>query len=804
MDYETARSNLQSLRNWYEQNTGSRNEATTRLHLIDRLFFECLGWDREGAILEEAHDGQYADYTFYAPRPIMIVEAKKEGIYFEVPAGHSRIESSVLSLSRDNPNLKSALEQVSEYCQARGVPIGVVTNGHQVVAFFATRNDGTPPLEGRTIVFVSLAKMLDHFLDLWQGLSPPGIQERHIFRRLLGEERPDIPTKLSSTVSNYPGTKQRNVFQQDLQIVSDLVLEDLVRSDDVETRFLSECYAQSGALSQYALISKSILEARYSALTDSDQPGPTTTPAVPRAGISEELLAESMSRRPILLIGDVGVGKTTFIRYLMKVAAAPLFENAVGLYIDFGSQATLAPDLRTYVVEDMIAQLLATYQTDVDERNFVHGVYHGDLERFARSIYADLRDSDPDAYRGREVQFLEEKLRRREEHLRRSLEHIVRGRRKQLVIFLDNADQRSEDIQQEVFLVAQELAERWPAAVFVALRPETFYRSMRSGTLSGYHPKAFTISPPRIDEVLRKRLGFGLRLTAGEIPIRGLAAGTMVHLESLDAVIRVFLLTMDWSGQIVELIDNVSGGNVRLALDLVKGFFGSGHVNTHKIVRIFGESGRYYIPLHEFLRAVIFGDATYYDPQRSPVANIFDVSFSDPKEHFIVPILLSVLTTAARVGTGEGFVETNHVYDKLQGLGFTVEQIDSAIVRAHLKKLLETSGRRIPVMGQVMPPALRATTIGAYHVDRLPRLFTYVDAMIIDTPIFETGVRRAIGDVDDVMQRLDRAEIFRGYLDQIWDTLPDGASVFDWPACSAELRGEIPSIRSRAERREEE
>jgi hypothetical protein len=53
----------------------------------------------------------------------------------------------------------------------------------------------------------------------------------------------------------------------------------------------------------------------------------------------------------------------------------------------------------------------------------------------------------------------------------------------------------------------------------VALRPETFYRSLKIGALSGYHPKAFTISPPRIDRVIEKRLRFALRLTSGEIPI---------------------------------------------------------------------------------------------------------------------------------------------------------------------------------------------------------------------------------------------------------------------------------------------
>ena len=66
-DFETGRSNLEALIAWYSTKQGQRNEATTRLQLIDRLFFECLGWAKEETILEESQGQEYADYTFLAP-----------------------------------------------------------------------------------------------------------------------------------------------------------------------------------------------------------------------------------------------------------------------------------------------------------------------------------------------------------------------------------------------------------------------------------------------------------------------------------------------------------------------------------------------------------------------------------------------------------------------------------------------------------------------------------------------------------------------------------------------------------------
>src|SRR5260370_2662430 len=353
-DYETCRGNLEKLVVWYATKASERNEATTRLQLIDEIFFNCLGWDKEDSVLEEPYQGEYADYTFIAPRRVLIVEAKKEGNYFEVPAGKDHLEYSLAALMRDYPNLKAAIEQAAGYCQLRGVPFGVIFNGHQIVAFVATRNDGLPPFQGKALVFPSLDFMLSNFHELWQALSKPAIEQKKLYTRLIGDILPELPPKLSSSIIGYPGVVNRNVFQTNLHIISDFVIEDLALSHDLQPHFLEECYSQSGALSQYALVSKSILQARYAALFSQDTPGPTLVPAVNKEWISPELLADSLSRRPILLIRGVGAGKTTFIRHLIKVDAANVFENAISLYIDFGSQATLSMDLRIFTHGSLI------------------------------------------------------------------------------------------------------------------------------------------------------------------------------------------------------------------------------------------------------------------------------------------------------------------------------------------------------------------------------------------------------------------------------------------------------------------
>ena len=806
MAFEEALQHLRALVSGSVAETSDRNEAMTRLQLIDRLFFDVLGWSRDEDVkVEEPHGRSYADYVFLAPRRAMIVEAKREGRSFTLPAGETELYQPLVTIMRGNEPVSDAIKQVASYCQQRGVPIGVVANGHQLIAFLGARADGQSPLHGRALVLASLEQMESSFRQLWDTLSKKGIEEKRLSHILTSSAPTTVPPKLSAQITHYPGTKGRNSFQTELQIVSELVLEDVTRSRDLEGQFLEECYCPSGALSQYALVSKSILSTRYAALFDDGAPGPATTPAVTKEGIDPGIVADSLSRRPILLLGDVGSGKTMFLRHLIKVEAASLFEDAVTLYIDLGVQSNLADDLKTFVLDEIGEQLRNDYGVDVHERQFVRGVYNLDLERFRKGIYSDIRETDPEAFALKEIEFLSQLIGRRGEHLRRAIEHLSKARRNQIIIFIDNADQQDDQTQEAAFLIAQEMANGWPATVFVALRPETFHRSIKRGALSGYHPKAFTISPPRVDRVVNKRLEFALKITSGAVPVRTAAGGEVgVSLNQLDTVVRVLHHSLGNFPPLVELIDNLSGGNVRQALDLVKNFLGSGHVDTEKIVDKYTRFGKYTVGLHEFLRATIYGDGVHYDPRsRSPIANLWDVSHPDPYEHFLLPLLIAVVGNWTGTGARDGFVEMDRVYERLQGFGFTPDQIDAAVLRAHRHKLLETSARRNPEDVSDTPDSVRATTIGMYHVLRLPRTFGYLDAMVVDTPILEEGVRAQVVDVHSLRDRLDRASTFRDYLDASWSWGDGVVPAFDWPSQSTLLLQDIERVKDILGRMEE-
>lgn len=796
--FEVARDCFLDLLRWYRVNKASRNEATTRLHLVDTIFFRCLGWSRfEDCEVETPHGNEYADYVLKCPMRAVIVEAKREGTYFEIPSGKKSRRYSLRTLTREIPSLRDAIKQVSGYCQERGSSVAVVTNGHQIVAFIGSRDDGKPPSEGRALVFETMQSMADEFGTLWKMLSKPGIQDRHIHTYLLGASLPVRPPKLSEQVYPYPGLKGRNILQADLHNLAVLLIEDVPSSREFEHIFLERCYCRNNALSQHALLSKTFLENRYEAIFHHMHDSPVARPAVTKHGIETTMAAEGMFRRPVLLIGDVGVGKTTFIRRLVTLDAKELFDNAITIYIDFGAQAAFEHDLREFVLDEIERQLYQRHAIDIYEDRIVRGIYNLELKRFRKGIYSKLRKSDPLAFQEKEVHELERLMSKKADHLIKALEHLSKGQRKQVIVFLDNVDQRTDDIQQQVFLLAHNMAASWPAAVFVTLRPETFQRSQRDGSLSAYHTKVFTIAPPRVDRVLEKRLKFGLAVTSGEIPLRILQEVTRKSKENLAIFLNVLLESFATRPELIELLDNISGGNLRMALAFVEQFISSGHIDTRKIISKYSTPSGYLIPLHELIRAIMYGDGEFFDPRTSPITNVFDISTPDCREHFL---LLSVLDCAQREGLHagkHGFVPLDNLVGYAQSLAFTSHSVSWSISRACERQLLETSGRIRPIGHEAEAISLRITSAGAYHLQKLCTMFTYVDAMIIDSPIVDPRIERRIEPhAKSIRDRLDRADLFVDYLDECWAHFGSRAPQLKWPVMSECVRDNIAHVRS--------
>ncbi|MCB0538400.1 MAG: hypothetical protein KDE33_12840 [Bacteroidetes bacterium] len=799
--FESGRKTLETLiQDFKTLNIEKFNEADTRFRFIDEILTECLNWEPKDINNEDVKDGHYADYKLNLFRPVAVWEAKRTGNYFELPVGTSKLIMPLKTICKDNPSIKDALNQVSGYCHERGIKIGVVSNGWQIIAFVANRNDSVPPLDGDGLVIPSLEFFLANYKEVWNCLSKNGFQEDYITNKLIGGAEEQLPPKLSSTITQYPGIKNRNPFQVELEIISDLVLEDVIKEKSIEKEFLKDCYCKSGSLSQYSLLSKQILSTRYSYLFEGNDKKAVLEQIATKKGLSSdlvELFANSLSKRPILLIGDVGVGKSTFIDNLLLVEAPTVFEKAITFKIDLGSKAIISFDLKEAILKIIKQQLLDLYKIDISEDNFVRHAYFIELENFKSGVTVKrLYDVAPIQAVEKEIEFLTNLIKVEAEHLKKSLEYICKNQKKQIIIFIDNCDQRNDIDQETAFLIAQELAADWSTIVFVCLRPETFHRTKKKeGALSGYHPKAFTIAPPRIDDVINRRLSFAQKITRGEIALSKLNNTT--SFSKLDILIQCFIDSLKSNKALFTFFENVSNGNIRKAIELIKKFFGSGHVNTEKILGFIESTGKYTIPVHEILRSVIYGDNEHYNPINSEITNLFDVRANAPKDHFTIPLILGLLQDYSINNRNEGFVSIKEIYAYMQKLGYLPITIDLALNSMYSKELFETSEKGNYLNTDKDELMLRATGTGIYHLSHLINNFTYIDAIIVDVPFFEKESREKITNTFDIKERLERAIVFADYLDIIWDNEKFNNTHFVWKQKSQELRADIERIKSR-------
>jgi hypothetical protein len=302
----------------------------------------------------------------------------------------------------------------------------------------------------------------------------------------------------------------------------------------------------------------------------------------------------------------------------------------------------------------------------------------------------------------------------------------------------------------------------------------------------------FTIAPPSVGTVIHKRLDYCGELVSE--PARRaqiLPSALERQAELLARYLRILRESFDRSQDLLEFVENLAGGNVRAALGYLNTFVGSGHVDTRKILDIEEESGSYTVPLHEFVRAISYGDYRYYDPSSSPIANLFEISRPDVREHFLLPLLLAHVERTGEVGQEEGYVRVEEIMRYAQGLGFLPDQTEFALRHGVQGRLLQPSPRSHDEPAR----RFRITTVGAYTYKKLMGTFVYLDAVVVDTPIVDAEQAERLDDCTDIKDRVARSRVFVGYLDAAWDThFASEDLAFSWPAVKTPLERDYERI----------
>lgn len=765
------------------------NEAQNRFQFVDRLLLECLGWDQPHIEVEARDEGGgKSDYLLGKPVRAAL-EAKKEAVWFDfLPGTRPNAVRKLRPLVEASKPLADAINQVLPYCIQHGAQIAIVCNGPQLVLFQAM-TPGQSPLDGEAFVFNGFRDYSAHFALLWKLLSPEGIFENRALRDLALHRNPKIPPKAITAIPEATGFRYRSEFQENLRALGEILLDDIDDNPDVREDFYRECYVPLDANNRHLLLSKNIIASRYQRLSDNGSvPAKAGAKIVNgRLHVDQSLQAGPQAARPIVVIGDVGVGKTSFFENLYESLSAQQKLQTYYVHINLGEKATLSQDVKTHVLTEVPRVLQSGYGVSIFDSKFVEELYQEELVGFDDSVPGQYKGVDEAKYISERIAFLRGKVKNADEHLRSSLSFLATKKRKQILLVIDNADQRKFEVQQEAFLIAQELAATRAVLVFVALRPSTFYQSKLTGALSGYQKRLLTISPPPADEVIRKRIGFALRVAEGKAAPAALR-GVELNLGNIALFLTAVLRSIRGNSSIRLFLGNITGGNIRLVIEMISTFCGSPNIDAQRIVEIERTEGAYSVPLHEFSKHALLGEHAYFNAISSNVAcNLFDVSTADQREHFIACLIIAYVGSPMGIKDNDGYVSGGDILREMMKQGFVEDQIRFSLRRLAAKRLIETPHghyRELAVDDATPPDSFyfRATSIGLYHIRQWVGDFAFLDATSIDTPVFNTAARGQIFELaasHEIRDRFNKATRFRRYLEEAWREANFSANYYD-------------------------
>jgi len=219
------------------------SETDTRCKMIDVLFKSVLGWEEVNIKREEYTSGTdkvgFIDYVFKSNNNQFLVEAKKNGNYFNLPKCNKKAKSYGI-LSKDKLT-KEALQQAYDYCKNKRINVGCICNGYQLAVFLLNYNDN----DNDTYIFNGLEdieKDIITFINIFSPRSDANNTVINILNTANSNIRdlPQFTKRVSENIFNADAKINRNPLDSYLRPILYEFFSDL----NFENEISDECYCK--------------------------------------------------------------------------------------------------------------------------------------------------------------------------------------------------------------------------------------------------------------------------------------------------------------------------------------------------------------------------------------------------------------------------------------------------------------------------------------------------------------------------------------------------------------------------------
>jgi energy-coupling factor transporter ATP-binding protein EcfA2 len=717
-------------------------ESDARLHLIDQILIDVLGWPREGISTEPQAGSGFIDYLLSLEgKRMLVVEAKRTSIELvstKLPAFRFyKVGGSALKDAHEG------FEQAVGYSSRKSVPFACLTNGLAWIGFRPIRMDGIEYTDGQAATFPSLDSISENFAAFYDLFSTEGLTSKlySIYcDQAEGSAISNISPIYYATRPDEIHLLQKNELARDMEQVFDEFFKNIADSTDEE--LLLHCFVESPESRE----ADRSLEKITRNLVDYVETIKSRTGAALTQQI--QLSIDSKRGQIVLIVGNKGSGKSTFLqRFFKHQLEKKIRDKCLILKADLGDYPGSIDKLSSWLTDSLIdAAENSLYDGKSPGFDELQGIFFDTYQRWSTGEFKHLHDSDLTAFKTKFGEYIVERRRDKPyEYLTSILKRTIRQRGQIPCLLFDNADNFPSDFQDAVFQYAHALHRLVALSLLVVpITDKTIWRLSKSGALQSYAAKSLYLPIPSTKGVLEKRLGF-IRRKIEEGPDQShryfSSKGIRIKLENIPAfaacVEEAFIAT-DFISRRVGALSNY---DLRRTLELSQKIITAPIMRVDELVTAYFSTRTINITERRIVQALLYGNYNRFKQDSNAfILNLFTME----QEVFSSPLLrLSVLRylidrkNAATDDFGT-YLDLATIIAYMENSGVAAHTTKKALEHLKIAGLVETYD---PNAEEIFPTTTLAITAAGHHHFWM----AFNDKVYIEQMALCTGLR---SDVD--------------------------------------------------------
>ena len=714
------------------------SETDTRCKIIDILFKDVLGWEENDIERERFVQVGFYDYEFSTSTFRFVVEAKKTFIEFNLPERNRKVK--LKTIYKGN---KEVIDQIRSYIFQRGLLYGIITNGRQFIIGKFNNTDGSDWQENEVLIYQNIDTVDNNFIQFYETLSKEYVSIYGRFK-LFSESNLGKTIVRSNNLKRKDDELVRNKISHELIPIITEIFEEIYNLEDLkDEKILDDCYIKNDDIKKY----NSELGFIFSDLppTFDSRINPVQNTNKTHDQLTKEILGNNNKLPdPIIIIGGRGAGKTTFIKYFIEVKLDKgIKKNRPILYLDFRNETESTIKDTKLIYQKLINQLYENYSMlNLNNFKVLKTIYKIEIESHKKGFWEHIKDDEK--LNEKISEYLEKQSQDPILHLIKISNYLIHQCNKRLCVVIDNADQLTEDIQKEVFILGHSLHRNIKVMTLISLREGYFYKFKNRPPFDAYHSTIFHITAPPYREVLKKRIKYVLQnFKFQKIKIDNESVKVEFAEGSLGELFKnLYKSLFDYTNsEILSFLEETSYPNIRNGLEKFKFFLLSGHTKSNLYMSFeYGKDGKGNIPTWEFVKSVALESNYYYQTNRSALFNIFYPS-NNNKNHFTkIRLLEYIIDNNTGVSKKNNFMSISDIEKDFIKAGYNSEIIHEELNLLYSAGLIFTNDFVSDIesdISLVSSNEIGITQSGVFYIKNLINKFYYYDLILQDTPIYD-------------------------------------------------------------------